>query len=92
MLTTTNQFERIRGRPLARTRWEVDRLVLDEICLLDLPPDLRDDSISETSFTTRRQINDYESVAIEKKPLEFRERDYFRWGLGRRGYNNKHEW
>lgn len=41
-LTITNQFERIGGIPMARSRWRIDRPALDEICLLDIPHHIAD--------------------------------------------------
>lgn len=41
-LTTINQFERIGGRPMARSRWRIDRRALDDICLLDIPHNVAD--------------------------------------------------
>ncbi|EFR05473.1 hypothetical protein MGYG_08486 [Nannizzia gypsea CBS 118893] len=41
-LTTVNQFERIGGRPVARSRWRIYRSALDEICLLDIPSTIAD--------------------------------------------------
>lgn len=40
VLTPTYQFERVNGRPMARCRWLIDRTILDEICLFEVPSDI----------------------------------------------------